>query len=93
MLPVSSINYDCGSYTFLLNLMPRFKNLLPYCIDGQKAIRTAVSEEHFKVLCELVKRGADTTALTMYNGDTPIHAALTVVLDRDKSKEAFIAFL
>ncbi|XP_045164107.2 TPR and ankyrin repeat-containing protein 1-like [Mercenaria mercenaria] len=53
--------------------------------NGQMAVKCAVGEEHFKVLTELVKRGADTRNLSVYEGDTPIHAAMTIVLEKEKS--------
>ncbi|WAR27596.1 TRNK1-like protein [Mya arenaria] len=44
-----------------------------------------VEVEHFRVVCELVKRGADISGMSVYKGDTPIHAATLIVLEKEKN--------
>ncbi|XP_052783611.1 TPR and ankyrin repeat-containing protein 1-like [Mya arenaria] len=53
--------------------------------NGQSAIKSAVEVEHFRVVCELVKRGADISGMSVYKGDTPIHAATLIVLEKEKN--------
>ncbi|KAH3807160.1 hypothetical protein DPMN_135493, partial [Dreissena polymorpha] len=52
---------------------------------GHLAMKYAVDAEHYRVLYELIKRGADTRALSVSPGDTPIHAAAQIALGKDKS--------
>ncbi|XP_052214395.1 TPR and ankyrin repeat-containing protein 1-like isoform X2 [Dreissena polymorpha] len=53
--------------------------------EGVSAMKSAVDAEHYRVLHELIKRGADTRALSVIPGDTPIHAAVQIALGKDKS--------
>ncbi|KAJ8322191.1 hypothetical protein KUTeg_000662 [Tegillarca granosa] len=39
--------------------------------DGKLAVLAAIQEEHFKVLAELLRRGANPDLLTLTVGDTP----------------------
>ncbi|XP_061181485.1 TPR and ankyrin repeat-containing protein 1-like [Saccostrea echinata] len=52
--------------------------------DGKMAILAAVQECQFKVLEVLFKWDASPVHLTINQGDTPIHAALSIALERDK---------
>ncbi|KAL3888661.1 hypothetical protein ACJMK2_001026 [Sinanodonta woodiana] len=52
--------------------------------DGAALVQAAISEGHFKVVAELLKRGASPSALSLAAGDTPIHAALMIGLEKDK---------
>ncbi|XP_052214816.1 TPR and ankyrin repeat-containing protein 1-like isoform X2 [Dreissena polymorpha] len=52
---------------------------------GQLAMKYAVAAEHYRVLYELIKRGADTRALSVSPGDTPMHAAVQIALGKDKN--------
>lgn len=57
------------------------------CIaDGKQAILAAVKESKFKVLEVLFNQGANPDHLTINQGDTPIHAALTIGLERNKGQ-------
>ena len=56
---------------------------------GQSALRSAVECEQYKVIGELIKLGADTSHLSFIPGDTPIHAVMAMVLEKDKSKSLF----
>ena len=49
-------------------------------------MRSAVECEQYKVIGELIKLGADTLHLSFTAGDTPIHAIMAMVLEKDKSK-------
>ncbi|KAL3888629.1 hypothetical protein ACJMK2_000994 [Sinanodonta woodiana] len=51
---------------------------------GRRAVKAAISEGHFKVVTELLKRGASPSALSLAAGDTPMHAALMIGLEKDK---------
>lgn len=53
-------------------------------VDGKLPILAAVQECRFKVLEVLLKWGANPVHLTINQGDTPIHAALSIALERDK---------
>ncbi|KAK3609568.1 hypothetical protein CHS0354_019581 [Potamilus streckersoni] len=61
--------------------------------DGAVLIEAAVSEGHFKVVAELLKRGANPSALSLAAGDTPIHAALIIGLEKDKGNFALFKTL
>lgn len=50
------------------------------------AILAAVQECQFRVLEVLFKWDANPAHLTINQGDTPIHAALSIALERDKGK-------
>uniref|UniRef100_K1QPJ0 A disintegrin and metalloproteinase with thrombospondin motifs 14 n=1 Tax=Magallana gigas TaxID=29159 RepID=K1QPJ0_MAGGI len=52
--------------------------------NGKLPILAAVQECQFKVLEVLLKWGANPVHLTINHGDTPIHAALSIALERDK---------
>ena len=54
-------------------------------------MQAAQKVEHFKVLSELILQGADTTTLTFRHGDTPIHAALTLVLEKTRGTIVHLA--
>ncbi|XP_078333030.1 TPR and ankyrin repeat-containing protein 1-like isoform X2 [Crassostrea virginica] len=52
--------------------------------EGKLAILAAVQECQFKVLEVLFNWGANPVHLSINQGDTPIHAALSIALERDK---------
>lgn len=60
-----------------------------YITDGKLAILAAVQECQFKVLEVLLRWGADPVHLTINQGDTPIHAALSIALERDKGQNRY----
>ena len=49
---------------------------------GVSAVSKATGLKHFRLLRDLLKAGADLKALSMYKGDTPVHAALVIALDK-----------
>ena len=49
-------------------------------------MRATIEGSLYKVLALLVHKDADTSCMAVYEGDTPIHAALTVVLEKNKCK-------
>ena len=51
---------------------------------GQKALESAKTVQHFKVVADLIKKGADTSHFSMKSGDTPIHAIVSLVLEKEK---------
>lgn len=53
-------------------------------LDGQKCVQAAVQEEQFKVLETLFNYGACPSYLSVNSGDTPIHAALSIAVERDR---------
>ena len=55
-------------------------------LGGVSALRQAVDCEQYKIVGELIKLGADTSNLSLAAGDTPIHAIMIMVLEKDKSK-------
>ncbi|XP_033726508.1 TPR and ankyrin repeat-containing protein 1-like [Pecten maximus] len=61
--------------------------------EGKMCILAAIQEEHFKLLCTLFDRGAKPVYLSLQPGDTPIHAALSVALERDKGNFAIFNVL
>ena len=61
-----------------------FKYNLTEYIGGKKCILAALQEEHYVILCPLFQRGASPEYLSLQPGDTPIHAALSIALERDK---------
>uniref|UniRef100_K1PIT9 Lupus brain antigen 1-like protein n=1 Tax=Magallana gigas TaxID=29159 RepID=K1PIT9_MAGGI len=62
---------------------------MPY---GKLAILAAVQECQFKVLEVLLKWGANPVHLTINHGDTPIHAALSIALERDKGNFSILNY-
>lgn len=52
--------------------------------EGKDAIGTAVQNNHFKFLNRLFGFGANPKYLSVETGDTPIHAALYIALERDQ---------
>ncbi|XP_021354477.1 TPR and ankyrin repeat-containing protein 1-like [Mizuhopecten yessoensis] len=52
--------------------------------DGKTDILAAIQMNHFKLLCTLFKRGGSPVFLSLQPGDTPLHAALAIALERDK---------
>ena len=48
--------------------------------------------EQYKVVGELIKLGADTSHLSFTPGDTPIHAVMTMILEKDKGKPSLGPF-
>ncbi|XP_053381233.1 TPR and ankyrin repeat-containing protein 1-like [Mercenaria mercenaria] len=48
--------------------------------NGRMAVKNAVELQKFKLVIELIKRGADISWMSIYNGDTPIHAAICIAL-------------
>ena len=55
-----------------------------FIVEGKLAILAAVQECQFKVLEVLFNWGANPVHLSINQGDTPIHAALSIALERDK---------
>ena len=55
-------------------------------IGGVSALRHGVEQEQYKIVGELIKLGADTVNLSLSPGDTPIHATMTIVLEKGKGK-------
>lgn len=55
-----------------------------YTSEGKDAIGTAVQNNHFKFLNRLFGFGANPKYLSVETGDTPIHAALYIALERDQ---------
>ena len=51
--------------------------------DGQTALTHAMKIEHYKVVADLIKRGADLSHFTFTPGDTPIHAVVTLVIQKE----------
>eukprot|EP00105_Crassostrea_gigas_P004017 XP_011417083.2 PREDICTED: TPR and ankyrin repeat-containing protein 1 [Crassostrea gigas] len=60
--------------------------------DGKLPILAAVQECQFKVLEVLLKWGANPVHLTINHGDTPIHAALSIALERDKGNFSILKY-
>nr|XP_034304939.1 uncharacterized protein LOC105330431 [Crassostrea gigas]XP_034304942.1 uncharacterized protein LOC105330431 [Crassostrea gigas]XP_034304948.1 uncharacterized protein LOC105330431 [Crassostrea gigas]XP_034304950.1 uncharacterized protein LOC105330431 [Crassostrea gigas] len=60
--------------------------------DGKQAIFAAVKESKFKVLEVLFNQGANPDHLTINQGDTPIHAALTIGLERNKGNFSILKY-
>ncbi|CAG2215687.1 unnamed protein product [Mytilus edulis] len=52
--------------------------------EGKRCIQAAVQEEQFKVLETLFNHGACPSHLSVNQGDTPIHAALSIAIFRDR---------
>ncbi|XP_063448737.1 TPR and ankyrin repeat-containing protein 1-like isoform X2 [Mytilus trossulus] len=52
--------------------------------EGKRCIQAAVQEEQFKVLETLFSHGACPSHLSVNQGDTPIHAALSIAIERDR---------
>ncbi|CAC5365908.1 unnamed protein product [Mytilus coruscus] len=52
--------------------------------EGKRCIQAAVQEEQFKVLETLFQHGACPSHLSVNQGDTPIHAALSIAIERDR---------
>ncbi|XP_053381229.1 TPR and ankyrin repeat-containing protein 1-like [Mercenaria mercenaria] len=48
--------------------------------NGKMVVKNAVELKEFKVAIELINRGADSSMISMYSGDTPIHAAILIAL-------------
>ena len=57
-----------------------------FTIGGVSALRHGVEHEQYKIVGELIKLGADTVDLSLSPGDTPIHAIMTIVLEKGKGK-------
>ena len=55
-----------------------------YILEGKLAVIGAVQEFRFKVLEVLFRQGANPAHLSVIPGDTPMHAALSIALERDK---------
>lgn len=58
-------------------------------LGGKQAVELAVQTNNFKALIRLFDHGADPVYLSVESGDTPIHAALKIALERDKGIYAF----
>jgi hypothetical protein len=71
--------------------------LLNYCAlcvtEGKEAVEIAIQNNHFKVLERLFDFNANPEYLRVEDGDTPIHAALHIALDRDKGIHLVIEVL
>ncbi|XP_060067394.1 TPR and ankyrin repeat-containing protein 1-like [Ylistrum balloti] len=61
--------------------------------EGKMCVLAAIQEEHFKLLCTLFERGANPIHLSLQPGDTPIHAAMSIALERDKGNFAIFNLL
>ncbi|XP_053388237.1 LOW QUALITY PROTEIN: TPR and ankyrin repeat-containing protein 1-like [Mercenaria mercenaria] len=48
--------------------------------NGCVAVKNAIELKKYKLVIELIKRGADVSRMSLYNGDTPIHAAISIAL-------------
>lgn len=58
--------------------------------EGKDAIETAVQNNHFKLLNRLFGFGANPKYLSVETGDTPIHAALYIALERDEGNTHYL---
>lgn len=58
--------------------------------EGKDAIGTAVQNNHFKFLNRLFGFGANPKYLSVETGDTPIHAALYIALERDQGNTHYL---
>lgn len=61
-----------------------------YTSEGKDAIGTAVQNNHFKFLNRLFGFGANPKYLSVETGDTPIHAALYIALERDQGNTRYL---
>lgn len=61
-----------------------------FTLDGKDAIETAVQNNHFKFLNRLFGFGANPKYLSVEAGDTPIHAALYIALERDEGNTHYL---
>lgn len=64
--------------------VPNLKYL--YILEGKICIQAAVQENQFKILETLFSHGACPSHLSVKQGDTPIHAALSIAIEKDKGK-------
>ncbi|XP_065937230.1 TPR and ankyrin repeat-containing protein 1 isoform X2 [Magallana gigas] len=58
--------------------------------EGKDAIENAVQNNHFKFLNRLFGFGANPKYLSVETGDTPIHAALYIALERDQGNTGIL---
>ncbi|XP_062605690.1 TPR and ankyrin repeat-containing protein 1-like [Saccostrea cucullata] len=74
--------------TVVTNMLRSGASLLS---DGKHAIETVVQNNHFKILDRLFDFNANPSHLSVEEGDTPIHAALYIALDRDTGNTSLLA--
>jgi len=51
---------------------------------GKLSITASIEGSQYNLLCKLFDKGASPEYLSLQEGDTPIHAALSIALDKDK---------
>ncbi|XP_021340034.1 uncharacterized protein LOC110441249 isoform X2 [Mizuhopecten yessoensis] len=61
--------------------------------EGKMCMLAAIQEEHFKLLCTLFERGANPVFLSLQPGDTPLHASMSIALERDKGNFTILNIL
>ncbi|CAC5364293.1 unnamed protein product [Mytilus coruscus] len=81
-----------GSHQLLINIIKSMlKSGAKMENEGVICIQAAVQENQFKVLETLFNHGACPSHLSVNQGDTPIHAALSIAIEKDRGKLAILA--
>lgn len=84
-----AINKQFSAVLQILNLLYANGAQLP-STKGKEVVITAVQHNEFHVVEKLIEIGADPQGLSLEPGDTPLHAALAVALDKEKGERGIL---